>query len=241
MTLHTTPTHRRPADSAGKARGPVVCILLAAALAGCQNQEAPPETLKAIVVGPVELYGLHLGAQATPQQVTYALMQALRDTAKAGQRHDRQAFKKGIEVQLQLCAPSRIYSNVDINAAPAAAASPEQSAVVYKIVKLWAPIAARYVDCFEVDAAKAIAAMRAAQVSDKDVRVSYDVVDPTDQTRVVFQVYLTQEPGTEPGHTSEKFWRVYRLDYAPYGRGEGATRPASSRPAATRPATRPAP
>ncbi|HOW19623.1 MAG TPA: hypothetical protein PLC79_11345 [Phycisphaerae bacterium] len=240
MTLHTTPTRRRPSDFAGKSRHPVVCILLAAALAGCQNQEVPPETLKAIVVGPVELYGVHLGSQATPQQVTYALMQALRDTAKAGQHHDRQAFKKGIETQLRLCAPSRIYSNVDVSAAPAAVASPEQSAVIYKIVKLWAPIAARYVDSFDADAAKAVAAMRAVSLSDKDVRVSYDVVDPTDQSRVIFQVYLTQEPGTEPGHTGEKFWRVYRLDYAPYGRGEAATRPAASRPAATHPATGPA-
>lgn len=209
----------------------------AAVLTGCKNQEAPPETLKPIVVGPVELYGMTLGPQATPQQVTYALMQALRETVKAGQHYEREAAKKQIEVELQLCAAARIYHNVFASTGTPESITPrDRDAMVYKIVKVWAPIAARYVDSFTPDAAKAIAAMRVKRLNETDTRVSYDVVDPVDQTKVTFQVYLTQEAGSEPAHSAEKFWRVYRLGYAPFGRDDGRPGPAQTRPAATQPA-----
>jgi hypothetical protein len=223
----------------------LVCVLAATAgvLAGCRNQEAPPETLKPIVVGPVKLYGMNLGPGATPQEVTFALMQALRETVTTARRRHlpdrREALQERIENELELCAPSRIYQNVIGTLVPEGVELKERDNVVYKIVKLWAPIAARYVDCFSSDAAKMIAAMRVKRLSETDARVSYDVTDPVDHTKMTFQVFLTLEPGTEPAYRNEKFWRVYRLGYARFGHDEASSMPAGTRPATSQATSRP--
>lgn len=208
-------------------------MLVLAPLAGCRNQEAPPEDLRPAVVGPVELHGMSLDANATPQQVAYALMQALKETATAGRLHkrDRELRKKLIENELQLAAPQRIYRNLHADAEMASVTARQRDEAVYRIVKLWAPIAARYVDSFAADPARVIAGIRLKQLSGADVQVSYDVTDPVDQSRVTFQVYLTQESGPGGG---PKYWRAYRLGYAPLGQDDAS----ATRRATTAPATR---
>ncbi len=224
----------------GRAYGVVRATLAAAVvlsvLGGCRNQEAPPEDLKPVVVGPVEMHGVSLGPDATPQQVTYVLMQALKETATAGRlrERDRERRKKLMENQLQLAAPQRIYRNLHADAETAGIAARQRDEAVYRIVKLWAPIVARYVDSFPADPAQGTAAMRLRWLDkDKekgDARVSYDVTDPVDGSQVTLQVYLTQETGPDGG---AKYWRVYRLGYVPFGQDD----PAATRRATTAPTT----
>lgn len=195
-----------------------VCGLL---LTGCANQDAPPEDLKPIDVGPVSLFGLTLDADAAPEQVTYALLQSLRDTAMAGRQHvrDKDQRRKLTEATLSLCAPQRIYSN--IHGGPPAAGLPQRSRdeAVYRIVKLWAPMVARYVDSFTPDAATLTKAMRVRPHRESDIRLALDVTDPFDKTSVTLLVYLTQEAGAD----GRKYWRAYRLGYAPVGGEDTAT------------------
>ncbi len=205
-------------------------LLMGALLSGCRNQDAPPEDLKPITVGPVEMHGMQLDVDATPQQVTYALMQALRETAEAGRNRaqDKEKLKALLENLLRVAAPRRIYRGFPPGGDPDAVPQKHRDEVVYRVVRYWAPIAARYVGSFERDPARAMTAMRLKQFGESDARVSYDVTDPEDGSKMTFQVYLTPEPDATK---TRKYWRAYRLGYAPFGRDDPPTE--------TRPATRP--
>lgn len=201
------------------------CGLIAAALMlpACRNQEGRPAELKSTLVAPVELYGQTLGPEATPQQVAYALMQAMRDDVKASQAHDREGYMAAFQKQLDLAAPKRIHKN--LRSLGATSETPTQAELddnVYRVVRFWASIPARYVDSFEPDAEVAMAAMRVKTLPGGDARVSYDVTDPVDGSRVTFQVFLAQEPDAAG---TQKYWRVYRLGYAPLGNDDAAVAP----------------
>ena len=105
---------------------------------------------------------------------------------------------------------------------------------VYRVARYWASVAARYVDCFEPDAEKATAAMRLKTLPDGDARISYDVTDPVDDSRVTFQVFLTQEPDAAG---TQKYWRAYRLGYAPLGNDDAVVTPQPANRAVPQPST----
>jgi len=218
-----------------------VVIAVLGLATGCRNQDAPPKELDLPPIGPVEAYGLRLDADAGPEKVAYVLMQAIRDDVQASRRHDREAQRKAMQLQLRLAAPAEIRRAVG---RVGAESDPEQMrALVYGLARFWAPIAARYIDSFEGGPERVMKAMRMRRLDSDHARISYDVVDPADASpetgRVTFQVFLALEPGPD----GKRYWRVHRLGYAPFGWDDRAealhTQPSpATGPSATRPGTR---
>jgi hypothetical protein len=212
---------------------PAVLLLVPA----CRDQDAPPETIKSVSVGPVVLYDMTLGPDATPQQVTYAMMRAIRDSIDAGQKRDRAARDQALNNQLALAAVTHIYRNNRRQADPAQASQEDIDTTVYKVVRFWAPIVSRYVGSFSGGPDDVMKAMRVQPHGSEELSVLYDVVDPVDQSKVTLNVYLVREQGTTAPHTSQKFWRVRALAYTPYG--AAAKVGTATRSAATLPTSQP--
>jgi len=207
---------------------------------GCRDQDAPPTDIPPARTASVELYGQSLGPEATPQEVTFALLRLLRDDVKASQKRDAQEHKRLLAQQLQLSAPRRIYQNQNPAANVDAVDPTTMNNGVYKIVNLWAPIVSRYIHNFTDDSAAMTAAMRSKALSNTETRISFDVTDPDDQSRATLQVFLVQEPGTDK---AQHFWRVQRLGYAPLNQDDVVIRASTTRqavPASSAPATQPA-
>lgn len=215
---------------AGRLAGGLLGLTIAAA-AGCRDQEAYPKDFKPIETGAVEAYGVTLGPDATPQEVTYVLLRTLRDDIEARRTHKAEADSELLQRTLRLSAPNRIYHNAVLHADAAHVEPVERDTVVYKIVRYWAPIVAYYRASFVDDPAAMINAMRVVTTNAHDAVVSLDVVDPDGGAKITLKVFLTRESGSGAS-ASESFWRVERLAYAPI--------PAPP-PTATQPATASAP
>jgi len=90
--------------------------------------------------------GLTLDENATPQQVVYALLQAIKDDVRAG--HDQEARQRAIDRQLALCAPVEIDLRFG---GPRSIETREQA--VYRVVNLWGAVVGYYADSLDGDLA----------------------------------------------------------------------------------------
>jgi hypothetical protein len=184
----------------------------AVALLACSKETVlRGETVRHVVVGPVTDQGMVLDENATPTQVTYAALKAIRDDVLAD--GDREAREAAFDRELHVCAPDAIFQHYRrfFGSYPV-----ERDESVHKCVRMWAPTLDRYVGNFDFDWPTAQQKMlqlkpRPSNTEDgQSVAVLLEAADPdpnvVGDASVVIRIELVQEDG---------FWRVSHVGFHP--------------------------
>ena len=183
---------------------PVVVAVIAAG--GCRRDvRLAGRTIPHAAVHAVTLYGVTLDESASPQQVAYVALLAVREDFLAGDEPEREA---ALAKQFDLCAADVIASRNRT--------STDRDEFIYNVVYHWTPTVSHYVHDFPADweAAKARLKLRAGSPTknaNDDVEeavVLMEVDDPSRDVnaRVVLAVYLAKDGG---------MWRVLHLGFEP--------------------------
>ena len=161
--------------------------------------------VRSVTVGPVDYYGIKLDEAATPEQVTYVLLRAIRDDFLASNPEQREA---SLDIQFDICAANVIRGKNRKGMSP--------DDFVYNVVYHWTPTVSHYVDNFETDWESAKARLvrggpAPANRPDTDpdeCKVLMELDDPSGEpdARVVMVVWLARDSG---------FWRVLHLGFDP--------------------------
>ncbi len=217
----------------GAAPGILAAMALAVAVAGagCRKdarlagRQIPHVTVRTVTDGDVVL-----DRSASPKQVAYALLKAVRDDVRATSAQTREtAFRR----QLDLCAPDAIFARYEERhrlSRPEYKADRDET--VYGVVQSWAPTFAHYVDTFDFEWPEAQKAMvlrdgtKLAEHASAEKHVLLEVADPggAEQATAVAQLTLVSENG---------YWRVLNVGFVAGQRHLAArTRATTSAPAA---------
>lgn len=174
-------------------------------LPGCSKQ---PRTVgerirDEIIAKTVTQQGIKLDEKATPEQVVFALLQAVKDDFEAGD--DRNARDEAFDRQLELCAPDHIYER-------SARKNFTRNRAVQRIVWHWTPILAHYIGDFPATLAEAESRMvqqtpsHAASQPDQWQNVILELADPSgDPNASVLAMFRLVR---EKGH-----WRVLQVGF----------------------------
>lgn len=157
---------------------------------------------KNVSVKPVTLYGQTLDEKASPKQVAYAVLMAIRDDFLASNEIEREA---ALDKQFDLCAPTIIAQKYRFGQT--------RDESVYQVVHRWTPTVSHYVGDFPTDwetADKRLVALKNKNASGGEgleTQLVMEVNDPSGDpnARVVLAVYLAQE---------QKLWRATHLGFA---------------------------
>jgi len=159
--------------------------------------------LRSVTVGTATHYGVTLDQNASPQQVTYVLLRAIRDDFLARSEPEREA---ALDKQFDICAANRIAAR---NRVPA-----NRDELIYNVVYRWTPTVSHYAHDFETEWGKAQERfvlkgprpLRGSNNGPMECEVLTEVDDPggDPNARVVLAVYLVQDNG---------FWRVLHLGF----------------------------
>ena len=191
-------------------------VLLAIGLAcgsGCsEDARLAGRDIPHVEVRTVVDQGLSLGPEASPKQVAFALLRAIRDDVRAG--GDLDARHQALQRQLAVCDPDYIYDRYVRFYGDRAVAQRDEW--VYKRVNLWAPTLAYYVDAFDFDLATAESLMKEESADKADnwpgptTYVDLPVAHPggIDGADVIVRVRLHRH-GDEDG-----YWRVFSVGFA---------------------------
>lgn len=180
------------------------CGFVAAILGGCsRDARLAGRKLRSVTVGPITHYGTALDENASPEQVAYVLLRAIRDDFLASDEAGREA---ALDKQFDISA-----ANV-IEARNPTALSRDEFA--YKVVHYWTPTVSHYVHDFETEWEKANERfvlngprpMKGSESGAMECEVLMDVEDPSGDKNagVVMVIYLAQDSG---------FWRVLHLGF----------------------------
>lgn len=204
----------------------------AAALLACSKDTTlRSETVRHVVVGPVTDQGIVLDKSATPKQVTFVLLKAIRDDVLAD--GDRKAREVALDREFDVCAPDAIFRQYRrfFGSYPV-----ERDESVHQCVRMWAPTLARYVGSFDFDWPTAQQHLfelksRTSNTDDSQtVAVLLEAADPdpnvVGDASVVIRIGLAQEDG---------FWRVTHVGFHPRVRHLGSASRSPSTPATTAP------
>lgn len=182
----------------------LVCVL--AVCAGCSRDVSlAGRNVRSVTVKAVTHYGVTLDESATPEQVAYVLLRAIRDDFLATTPEDREA---ALDKQFDICA-----ANV-IQAKNRTVVSRDE--FIHNLVYHWTPTVSHYVHDFETDWEKARARfvrtvphpMKGSDADAMTCEVSMELDDSSGDpsARVVMAVWLAQDSG---------FWRVVHLGFDP--------------------------
>lgn len=180
----------------------LVCGL--AVWSGCSRDVSlAGRNVRSVTVRAVTHYGVTLDENATPEQVAYVLLRAIRDDFLAATPEDREA---ALDRQFDLCAANMIQAK------NRTAVSRDE--FIYNVVYRWTPTVSHYVRNFETDWENAKTrfrrtAPRPMKGSDTDataceVRMVLDDPSGDPNAHVVMVVWLAQDSG---------FWRVVHLGF----------------------------
>jgi hypothetical protein len=182
----------------------IAATFLIATPLGCSRDVrlAGKNVRKHVSVKPVTFYGQTLDETASPKQVAFAVLMAIRDDFLAANEMEREA---ALDKQFDLCAPTIIAQKYRFGQT--------RDESVYQVVHRWTPTVSHYVGDFPTD--WETAKKRLVAVSNKnaggdegsDTQLVMEVNDPSGDpnARVVLAVYLTQE---------QKLWRATHLGFA---------------------------
>ena len=164
-----------------------------------------------VTVGAVAHYGTKLHENATPEQVAYVALRAIRDDFLA---QDEVARKQALATQFDVCAAGALQARNRTTI--------ERDEFVYNVVYRWTPTVSHYVGDFPTDWAVAQARMQRRPVThlgnqadkanaDDECEVAMVVSDPggDPNAQVVLLVWLVTDNG---------FWRVTHLGFDPSAR-----------------------
>ena len=175
-----------------------------------------------VEVRTVEDQNITLGPEASPKQVAFVLLRAIRDDILAG--GDLEARQKALHRQLAVCDPDYIYDLYlrfygDL-------AKTRRDEWVYRKVHVWAPTLGYYVDALDFDLSTAEGLMveggaPAEKWDGTTTHVDLTVANTKDvgAADVMVRVRLHRS-GEEQGH-----WRVFGVGFSgrpPAGQGGGA-------------------
>ena len=179
--------------------------------------------IRDVTVRTVTHYGVTLDQEATPQQVTYVLLRAIRDDFLA---KDKAAGDAAIDPQLDVCAANEIYAMYPTNL--------DRAESIYKVARRWTPTVAHYVHDFETEWAKAESRftklgpqpVTGSTTGANECQVIMELADPSGDpnANVLLVVRLVQDRG---------YWRVFRVGFTPMKRSLKARSTATVEPAAT--------
>jgi hypothetical protein len=167
----------------------------------------------------VSHYGVTLDEGATPQQVAYVLLRAIRDDVRAKNETERE---EALDVQFDLCAAGVLAARNKT--------SLPRDQFIHNIVNHWAPTVAHYVGDFPLDwesASKRL--ISGAGASEKDAKkdaeatVGIELADPsTDPSAsAVMNIWMARDGA---------YWRVMHLGFDPTRRSLSRTSTANARP-----------
>ena len=122
-----------------------------ALLAGCcwlttgcsRDVRLTGRTIPSVTVRAVTHYGVTLDEPASPEQVAYVLLRAIRDDFLAG---DEAAREAALAIQFDVCAARELAARNPTSA--------HRDEFIYSIVHHWTPTVSHYVHDFEPDWAK---------------------------------------------------------------------------------------
>jgi hypothetical protein len=154
--------------------------------------------------GTVSHYGVTLDQQASPEQVAFVLLRAIREDFEADGHEERE---KALAVQYDLPAANELQARNRTRA--------QRDEFIYKVVQRWTPTVAYYARNFDTDWNQAQNRLirregRSAprsKLGGASCEVLLEVDDPgDDRGRVVLTVWLVQDSG---------YWRVLHLGFQP--------------------------
>jgi hypothetical protein len=167
---------------------------------------------KDVTVGPVTHYGVKLDKEASPEQVAYVALRAIREDFLSSSPEEREA---ALDKQFDVSAAGVI--------ARKNRTSRNRDEFVYQVVYQWTPTVSHYVHDFETDWKKAKARfvvngprpMRGTDANVMECEVLMEVADPTGDPNadVVMVIYLARDKG---------YWRVIHLGFDPTRRSLAA-------------------
>lgn len=161
------------------------------------------KNLRNPTVKAVTLYGLTLDQSASPEQVAFAALRAIREDAQAA---DSAAREAALDKQFDLCA-------ADVLAAKNRTSIPRDQ-FLHSVVYHWTPTVSHYAADLETEWDKAAARLVERDIAPakdnkdgvKECEVVMQVADPSGNPKasVVLIVWLAQDGG---------FWRVTHLGF----------------------------
>ncbi len=199
-----------------------LAIVLGCGLGCREDARLAGKAVPHVEVRTVEDQNITLGPEASPKQVAFVLLRAIRDDILAGA--DLEAREKALDRQLAVCDPDYIY---DLYLRfYGDRATTRRDEWVYRKVHVWAPTLAYYVDGFDFDLPTAEALMvEGSDPSEKWTGQTTHVDLPAANAQdvgaadVMVRVRL-HRAGEEQGH-----WRVFSIGFAgrpPTDQADGA-------------------
>jgi len=174
---------------------------------GCsRDARLSGQKIRKATVKTVTHYGITLDEKASPEQVAYVMLRAIRDDVSAGDRQQRDA---ALDKQFDLCAANAIEERNTT--------STSRDEYIHGVVYHWAPTLSHYVADFENDWEKAKPRLvrrdpKAGSPSAgglPETEVLMEVGDPTGDpnARAVVIIWLVKDSGywrvTHPGFDHE--------------------------------------
>jgi len=156
-----------------------------------------------VEVRSVTHYGLTLDQQATPEQVAFVALRAIREDVQA---KDKAAREQARSVQFDVCAADELADRENTRLS--------RDEFIYKVVDRWAPTVSHYVASVETDWGKSQAKFirrdprpaAKAKTDAEQAEIAMQVEDPSGDAnaRAVLLVWLAKDHG---------FWRVTHFGF----------------------------
>lgn len=173
-----------------------------AGLLGCQgDHELVGRKIPHVEVRAVSCYGVQLDHAASPEQVAFVALQAIRDYMRA---EDEAAREAALSVQLDVCAADEIESRKQLRLT--------RDEYVYKVVRQWAPTVGHYIASFPTSwdgTSNSLVKRETASGTNggsNETEILLEVSDPVGNPNAgaVVVVWLVRDKG---------FWRVTHVGF----------------------------
>jgi len=190
-------------------------LLAAVIVVGCSRDvRLSGRNIRSVTVRPVTHYGLTLDQNATPEQVAYVALRAIREDVEAGT--DAAKREAALDIQFDVCAANKIQERNK--------GSTPRDEWIHSVVYHWAPTVSHYAADFETDWEKAKSRLilfpsKASSVStsSSEALVAMTVNDPSGNPNAsaVLMVLLQKDGG---------MWRIMHFGFEVGSRSRPATK-----------------
>lgn len=183
--------------------GPVCACAILSGFACNRDVRLAGKRVRQVQVKPTAHYGVELNKDATPEQVAFVALRAIREDFFAS---DSKAREAALDIQFDVAAADVIAARNRT--------SLSRDDYVHHVVTHWTPAVDHYAHDFELELATATARFKNRGVTrstagdTQEVELAMEVSDPGNQAtaRVVMLVRLAQDAG---------LWRVLHVGFEP--------------------------